>query len=98
MSYFIDFDKVSNGQLDPLKAVKEYSRSSADQEVPLPHELRTVHALNLTMSYLITNIMKIENGSFSEWFDFLWNRTRAIRKVRTDFEIKFLKLISLTLK
>ena len=67
--------------MDPLKAVKEYSRSSADQEVPLPHELRTVSALNVTMNYLIINIMKTENCQVSEWFDFLWNRTRAIRKV-----------------
>ena len=68
-------------ELDPLKAVKEYSRSSADQEEPLPHELRPAPVLKLTMDYLIRNIITLELARRSDWFDFLWNRTRAIRKV-----------------
>lgn len=67
--------------LDPLRAVKEYSRSSADQEVPLPHELRHISALKQTMDYLVWNIVTEKYSSVPEWFDFLWNRTRAIRKV-----------------
>ncbi|XP_072028126.1 germinal-center associated nuclear protein-like [Amphiura filiformis] len=62
-------------------AVKEYSRSSADQEEPLPHELRPANVLMMTMNYLINNIMnRGEEGRWEDWFDFLWNRTRAIRK------------------
>lgn len=67
--------------LDPLKAVKKYSRSSADQELPLPHELRHISALKLTMDYLVLNIMDVKYSDVAEWFDFLWDRTRAMRKV-----------------
>lgn len=44
-------------------AVKQYSRSSADQEVPLPHELRPVGTLQLTMGYLMHNIMNLCDSS-----------------------------------
>lgn len=37
-------------------AVKQYSRSSADQEIPLPHDLRPVQVLERTMSYLLLKI------------------------------------------
>lgn len=70
-------------QIDHRIAVKEYSRSSADQEEPLPLELRPVHALTRTMEYLCNNILGIgSDGGWSDWYDFLWSRTRAIRKVR----------------
>ncbi|XP_051874599.1 germinal-center associated nuclear protein isoform X3 [Pristis pectinata] len=61
-------------------AVKEYSRSSADQEEPLPHELRPASVLKLTMDYLVTQIMDLGEGNYREWYDFLWNRTRGVRK------------------
>lgn len=51
------------------------------KEEPLPHELRPVKTLQMTMDYLVTNIMDIGDGRWADWFDFLWNRTRAIRKV-----------------
>ena len=52
------------------------------QEEPLPHELRPVPVLKMTMDYLATNVMDlVELGREGEWFDFLWNRTRGIRKV-----------------
>ena len=73
--------EVSALVLDPSKAVKEYSRSSADQEEPLPHELRPPAILQLSMDYLIQKVMDISYTSRSDWFDFVWNRTRAIRKV-----------------
>lgn len=41
------------------KAIKQYSRSSADQEVPLPHELRPVPVLQMTMCYLMHNILDL---------------------------------------
>ena len=85
-------------------AVKEYSRSSADQvlinyftspiiisnfpspifyfqDLPLPRELRPIGVLDRTMAYLLSNIADLgADGQWAEWYDFLWNRTRAIRK------------------
>uniref|UniRef100_F7DJT5 Germinal-center associated nuclear protein n=1 Tax=Monodelphis domestica TaxID=13616 RepID=F7DJT5_MONDO len=61
-------------------AIKEYSRSSADQEEPLPHELRPSGVLSMTMDYLVTQIMDQGAGSSRDWYDFVWNRTRGIRK------------------
>ncbi|XP_031565295.1 germinal-center associated nuclear protein-like [Actinia tenebrosa] len=70
-----------NPQVDHAKAIKEYDRSAADKEEPLPHELRPIPTLKMTMDYLVTNIMDIgKEGQWGDWFDFLWNRTRAIRK------------------
>lgn len=45
--------------MDHKKAIKQYSRSSADQEAPLPHELRPVPVLQMTMSYLMHNILDL---------------------------------------
>lgn len=45
--------------MNPALAVKQYSRSSADQEVPLPHELRPVAVLKMTMAYLMKKIMDL---------------------------------------
>ncbi|XP_060088057.1 germinal-center associated nuclear protein [Heteronotia binoei] len=67
-------------KVDHAAAIKEYSRSSADQEEPLPHELRPLEVLSMTMDYLVTQIMDKGEGNFREWYDFVWNRTRGIRK------------------
>ncbi|KAH9508134.1 Germinal-center associated nuclear protein [Bulinus truncatus] len=68
-------------KVDHSRAVKEYSRSSADQEEPLPHELRPLPVLVLTMNYLLSQVAdQGRDGQWSEWYDFLWNRTRGIRK------------------
>ncbi|XP_060639562.2 germinal-center associated nuclear protein [Anolis sagrei] len=67
-------------KVDHAAAVKEYSRSSADQEEPLPHELRPSEVLSMTMDYLVTQIMDKGEGNYREWYDFVWNRTRGIRK------------------
>ena len=40
-------------------AVKQYIRSSADQEFPLAHELRPVSVLKLTMNYLLQEIIDL---------------------------------------
>ncbi|XP_062617863.1 germinal-center associated nuclear protein-like [Saccostrea cucullata] len=81
--------QTSEGSGNPLVnhalAVKEYSRSSADQEEPLPYELRTLPTLTLTMTYLLSEIAdRGEDGKWGDWFDFLWNRTRGIRKEITQ--------------
>jgi hypothetical protein len=41
----MDFTSNSNGIPDENKMIKEYRRSGADQEEPLPHELRPTHVL-----------------------------------------------------
>ena len=61
--------------------MKEYSRSSADQEKPLPHELRPEHVLQLTMNYLMLSVMNADDKNWADRYDFIWNRTRGIRKV-----------------
>ena len=79
------FEFDANETINHCLMVKEYSRSSADQDVPLANELRPINILFETMLYLITQIIpKIESSSSSfpigEWYDFVWNRTRSIRK------------------
>ncbi|NWH66049.1 GANP protein, partial [Geococcyx californianus] len=71
---------LGSDKVDHAAAIKEYSRSSADQEEPLPHELRPSDVLSMTMDYLVTNIMDQGEGNYREWYDFVWNRTRGIRK------------------
>lgn len=76
--------------MNPSLAVKQYSRSSADQEVPLPHELRPVKVLRMTMMYLMAKIMNLcdtVDVNFAEWYHFLWDRTRGIRKDITQQEL-----------
>lgn len=75
----------STGELDPSLMIKEYSRSCADQDLPLPNELRPLSVLHQTMKYLINEIMpRIEtdktNFPVAKWYDFIWNRSRAVRK------------------
>lgn len=73
-----------NSALNHNYAVKQYCRSSADQEEPLPHELRPVSVLNMTMSYLLNNVAdhcELSDDNLGEWYMFMWDRTRALRKV-----------------
>lgn len=46
----------SDGQLERCRAVKQYSRSSADQEIPMCYELRPAHVLAATCAYLVNEI------------------------------------------
>ncbi|XP_028291676.1 germinal-center associated nuclear protein [Gouania willdenowi] len=71
---------LNTDMVDHTAAVKEYSRSSADQEEPLPHELRPLPVLSMTMDYLVTQIMDQDRENYRDWYDFVWNRTRGIRK------------------
>lgn len=64
-------------------ALKQYARSSADQESALPHELRPEPILKMTMNYLLHNIVDMcdsSEGNVGDWFHFVWDRTRSIRK------------------
>ncbi|XP_014272084.1 uncharacterized protein xmas [Halyomorpha halys] len=78
------YESLSNGRMDHSKAVKEYTRSSADQDEPLPHELRPEPVLTMTMSYIINCIMsrmdEVNDENQANWYDFCWGRLRAIRK------------------
>lgn len=90
----------SNGEyrINHATAVKQYSRSSADQEEPLPQDLRPVRSLRMTMSYLLHEIADLcENGgtNLAEWFHFLWDRTRGIRKDITQQELCCLDSVEL---
>ncbi|KAL4226945.1 Germinal-center associated nuclear protein [Mactra antiquata] len=77
-----------NPQVDHSRAVKEYLRSSPDQDEPLPHELRPIYVLVPTMTYLLSEIAdRGEDGRWGDWFDFLWNRTRGIRKDITQQQL-----------
>lgn len=73
----------SRHEIDHRLAVKQYSRSSADQEMSLPKELRAEPVLRMTMMYLLHEIADLcdtSNVGVSDWFHFLWDRTRSIRK------------------
>ncbi|XP_052893288.1 uncharacterized protein LOC128301032 [Anopheles moucheti] len=81
-------------QIDHVKAIKQYSRSSADQELPLPHELRSQQALGRTMHFLLTNLADLcdddeseGGGNVSDWFHYIWDRTRGIRKDITQQDL-----------
>ena len=78
-------------KVDHTAAIKEYSRSSADQEEPLPHELRPLPVLSMTMDYLVIQIMDQVQDNYRDWYDFVWNRTRGIRKVTTTTQNNILQ-------
>ncbi|KAL9696011.1 hypothetical protein quinque_015296 [Culex quinquefasciatus] len=85
-------------RMDHRKAIKQYSRSSADQEAPLAHELRSEKGLGLAMAYLLHRIADLcedEDVSMSDWFHFVWDRTRSIRKDITQQELCSLKAVQL---
>lgn len=92
------FEK-SDGEPDEHKLVKEYVRSSADQDEPLPHELRPADVLERTMLYLARNVIDLidydENIDIEQWYDFLWNRTRAIRKEIVQQDLNCLTSVQL---
>ncbi|XP_068633031.1 uncharacterized protein [Battus philenor] len=71
----------SDGQMEAWRAVKQYSRSSADQEIPMCYELRPAHVLTKTCSYLLSEIADTKRQvTLADWFHFMWDRFRGIRK------------------
>ncbi|XP_041348525.1 germinal-center associated nuclear protein-like isoform X1 [Gigantopelta aegis] len=77
-----------NPKADHARCVKEYSRASADQEEPLPHELRPEEVLVQTMTYLLKEIVdRGDDFNWCEWYQFLWDRTRGIRKEITQQQL-----------
>ncbi|KAJ8678920.1 hypothetical protein QAD02_014707 [Eretmocerus hayati] len=80
----------SEYKINHLVAVKQYSRSSADQEEPMAHDLRPLKSLKMTMSYLLHEIADVcedDDANLTEWYHFLWDRTRSIRKDITQQEL-----------
>ncbi|CAD6194544.1 unnamed protein product [Caenorhabditis auriculariae] len=77
------------GNVNPAMMIKEYARSAADQERPLPHELRTEAMMQYTMSYLLKNVLDAfpSEEQRTSWYDFLWSRTRAVRKEVTQLSL-----------
>ncbi|KAJ0176542.1 hypothetical protein K1T71_007721 [Dendrolimus kikuchii] len=71
----------SDGVLEPWRAVKQYSRSSADQEMPMCYELRPAKVLMRTCAYLLHEIADTTRQvTLADWFHFMWDRLRGIRK------------------
>ena len=62
------FRRQGGFEMNHCLAVKQYSRSSADQEEPLPHELRTPAALLRTMDYLVTHVTDCESRDTGDWW------------------------------
>ncbi|KAK0398587.1 hypothetical protein QR680_002658 [Steinernema hermaphroditum] len=79
----------ASGNPDFAKFITEYSRSAADQEHPLPHELRSASALQASMNYILQTMASghVSSHEAAQWYDFVWNRTRAVRKELTQQKI-----------
>ncbi|XP_063383819.1 uncharacterized protein LOC134670073 [Cydia fagiglandana] len=68
-------------KLETWRAVKQYSRSSADQEIPMCYELRPAVVLERTCAYLLCEIADTTRQvTLADWFHFMWDRFRGIRK------------------
>ena len=51
----------------------------------MAHELRPLSVLQMTMDYLISRIVDRcdrPGENLGDWFNFLWDRMRGIRKVK----------------
>ncbi|KAL1836622.1 hypothetical protein VTJ49DRAFT_4870 [Mycothermus thermophilus] len=64
---------------DPSRMVKKFGRSAAGQDAPLPMDVRSVDALRRTTDYLFNDLLKSESN-LPAMHNFLWDRTRAVRK------------------
>ncbi|KAK4127954.1 hypothetical protein N657DRAFT_669674 [Parathielavia appendiculata] len=64
---------------DPARMVKKFGRSAAGQDAPLPMDVRSVDALRRTTDYLFNDLLQSENN-LPSMHNFLWDRTRAVRK------------------
>lgn len=78
------FELDENGKVCERKCLKAYQRSAADQEESLPHELRPAETLVDCCWYLCAELCTTNNiysaHGIDVWYDFMWKRTRAIRK------------------
>lgn len=84
--------------VDHRRAIKAYSRSSADQDEPLPHDLRPGPTLEMALNYLLHHIVPmgdLNEDVLGDWYNFLWDRTRSIRKDITQQQLTDLRVVSL---
>jgi len=51
------YEKTNMGEPNHRAVVKEYARSAADADVPLPHELRPSFVLVRAMNHLLCNVV-----------------------------------------
>ncbi|KAE9551811.1 hypothetical protein FO519_004982 [Halicephalobus sp. NKZ332] len=85
----------------PDEFVKEYVRSAADQDLPLSHELRPIETLVLTTDHLMSDIVDNVPEDVLElvkWYEFIWSRTRAIRKDITQQRLVNIDVVAITEK
>ena len=64
---------------DVSRMVKKFGRSAAGQDAPLPMDVRSVDALRRTTDYLFNDLLQSEDN-LPVMHNFLWDRTRAVRK------------------
>ncbi|KAL1878042.1 hypothetical protein VTK73DRAFT_8177 [Phialemonium thermophilum] len=64
---------------DPSRMVKKFGRSAAGQDAPLPMDIRSVDALRRTTDYLLGELLQ-RDEDLPTLHNFLWDRTRAVRK------------------
>ncbi|VVC28863.1 SAC3/GANP/THP3 [Cinara cedri] len=93
--------KTIDSKLEPVfeLMVKQYARSSADQANPLSHELRPTPVLVKTMKHMLKNIIypiesKVEQDLLI-WYDFCWDRLRAIRKDIVQQNLQNLNVVTI---
>lgn len=67
------------------------------QDMPLSNELRPPEVLARTMTFILNNIIQLGGErKWSDWFEYIWSRTRSIRKVTiTSRQSKSWKIILL---
>ncbi|XP_069102726.1 SAC3 domain-containing protein 1-like [Argopecten irradians] len=62
------------------RVVKEYSRPAAGKEDPQPSDLRPPHILKKTVDYLLGKVAVRIDYSWSDLYDFVFDRLRAVRQ------------------
>jgi hypothetical protein len=85
--------EMLNDQIDYRLMIKEYSRSSADQDLPLPNELRPIDVLYETMIFIIDEIIsKIASDNVAideaDWYDRTFLQLRQYCEDCNSFETK----------
>ena len=62
------YEKCATGEIDHKATIKEYSRSSADQQIAHLHELRPSNVLQTAMNHLLCNAIGQAHDMFSRIF------------------------------
>jgi len=72
-------DIAGENQANIELMITRHARSSAGQDAPLPMDVRSPGALRRTLKYMIDELIP-EDHMLPSRHNFLWDRTRAIRK------------------